>query len=247
MRGVYTIWLREMIRFFRNKSRVIGTMGMPLFFLVFIGTGLNSAFALPGGTSYIEFMAPGIVGMILLFGSVFSGLTIVVDKQFGFMKEILVAPISRTSIVLGKSLGGATTAMTQAMLLLAFVFAAGINQFSVEALLLSLPLMFLISTSFVNIGVLFASRLDDPHGFQLVMNFFIMPLFFLSGAFFPLDNLPAWLKTLSFLDPLTYGVDGLRGVLVGQSFFPLWLDFAVLAAFAAVTVLIGTYAFKKMQ
>jgi ABC-2 type transport system permease protein len=245
--AVYTIWLREMIRFLRDKSRIIGTMGMPLFFLLFIGTGLNSAFSLTGGVNYIQFMAPGIIGMVLLFGSVFSGLTVVIDKQFGFMKEILVTPVSRFSIVLGKALGGATTAMMQALLLITFIFLFNVIPFSPEALLLSLPLMFLISLSFVNIGLIFASRLEDPHGFQLVMNFFIMPMFFLSGAFFPLDNLPAWLKTLAFLDPLTYGVDGLRGILINSSFFPLWLDFLVLGAFALVTFLVGTFAFERMQ
>lgn len=250
MMAVYTIWLREMLKFARNKSRLVGTLGMPLFFLLFIGTGLNSAFqgvSLPGGVSYITFMAPGIIGMILLVGSVFSGLTVVIDKQFGFMKEILVAPISRTSIVLGKALGGATTALIQALLLLTFIFVFGVIPFSLEAVLLAVPLMFLISVSFVNIGVLFASKLDDPHGFQIVMNFFIMPLFFLSGAFFPLDNLPVWLKTLSMIDPLTYGVDGLRNILLGTSFFPLWVDFAVLGGFALFTLLLGAYAFDRMQ
>lgn len=253
--AVYTIWLREMLRFIRDKSRILGTLGMPLFFLVFIGTGLNSAFQgidLPGGTNYIAFMAPGIVGMVLLFGSVFSGLTVVIDKQFGFMKEILVAPVSRSSIVLGKALGGATTALLQAMILLSFIFIFGVIPFSLNALLLALPLMFLISLGFVNIGVLFASKLDDPHGFQIVMNFFIMPIFFLSGAFFPLDKLPVWLKTLSLLDPLTYGVDGLRYILLGSSasFFGadgIWIDFAVLTGFAAITLLLGAHAFDRMQ
>ena len=244
---VYTLWLREMLKFLRNKGRVVGTMGMPLFFLLFIGTGLSSAFALPGGGSYIQFMAPGIIGMILLFGSVFSGLSVVVDKQFGFMKEILVAPIPRLSIVIGKTLGGATTAILQALLILFAVVVFGVISFDPVAILLAIPMMMLVSIGFVNIGILFASRLDDPHAFQIVMNFFIMPLFFLSGAFFPLDNLPGWLKALAFLDPMTYGVDGLRAILIARSFFPLWVDFAVLAAFAAVTFGLGAWAFDRMK
>jgi len=247
MEEIYTIWLRETMHFVRNKSRLVGTMGMPLFFLIFIGTGLSSAFALEGGVSYIEFMAPGILGMIVLFGSVFSGLSVVIDKQFGFMKEILVAPIPRISIVIGKSLGGATNALLQAGMLLTFIYALGIMQFSIESVLLAVPMLFLISVSFVNVGVLFASRLDDPHGFQIIMNFFIMPLFFLSGAFFPLDNIPEWLRALAYLDPLTYGVDGLRAIFIGSSFFPLWMDYAVLAGFATLTFFIGAYAFSKMQ
>lgn len=250
MMAVYTLWMREMLRFIRDKTRIIGTMGMPLFFLLFLGTGLNSAFqgaSLPGGGEYISFMAPGIVGMVLLFGSVFSGLRIVIDKQFGFMKEILVAPISRTEIVIGTALGGATTALIQALILLTFIFVFGVIPFTLEALLLAIPLMLLTSIGFVNLGVMFASKLDEPQGFQVIMNFFIMPLFFLSGAFFPLDNLPSWLKTLSLLDPLTYGVDGMRNILLGTSFFPLWLDFAVLTGFMLVTLLIASYAFKKMQ
>jgi ABC-2 type transport system permease protein len=252
MNAVYTIWLREMTRFIRDKSRVFGTMGIPLFFLLFIGTGVNSAFQssfIPQGVNYVEFMAPGVIGMILLFGSVFSGLTVVIDKQFGFMKEILVSPVPRYSIVLGKSLGGSTTAMFQALLLLFFIFVFGVLPFSFNSFAMIFPLMFLVSMGFVNIGVFFASFIDDPRGFQLVMNFFIMPLFFLSGAFFPLNNLPPWIKTLSLLDPLTYAVDGLRGVFLGPetAFFTLEQDLTVLFLFALVTFALSTYAFEKMQ
>ncbi|MCD6414513.1 MAG: ABC transporter permease [Candidatus Diapherotrites archaeon] len=245
--AIYTIWLREMLHFIRDKSRIIGSMGMPLFFLLFIGTGLNSAFSVPGGVGYMEFMAPGIVGMILLFGSIFSGLNVVADKQFGFMKEMLVAPVPRSSLVLGKTLGGASTALLQALLLLSLVFLLGAVKFSLIALLLVIPIMFFISASFVNIGIIFATRISDPHGFQVIMNFFIMPLFFLSGALFPVDNLPGWLKILVLANPLTYGIDGLRGILIGHPTFPLWIDFTILVVFSAITVLIGAYAFEKMQ
>ncbi|MBN3037715.1 MAG: ABC transporter permease [Candidatus Diapherotrites archaeon] len=247
MRGVYTIWLRETLRFVRNKSRLVGSMGMPLFFLLFMGTGIGSVIGDSAGGGYTQFMAPGVLGMMLLFGSVFSGLNVVFDKQFGFMKEMLVAPISREAIVLGKALGGATAAMLQAVILLALVYAFGVLEFNVVSLALLIPVMFLISVGFVCVGVAFASKLDDPHGFQLIMNFLIMPLFFLSTAFFPLDNLPPWLKTLSLLDPLTYGVDAMRSILVGQAAFPLWVDVAVLAGFSTLAVLVGARLFKDMK
>jgi len=245
--AIYTIWLREMIKFWKNRSRIIGTLAMPVFFLLFLGGGLGSVVSLSGGENYMSFLAPGIIGMTLLFGSVTSGLTVIFDKQFGFLKEMLVAPVSRLEIVIGRTLGGATTAMIQAVLLLAAVFAFGAIPFSIPALLLALPMMFLISIAFVNIGLVFASKLDDPHGFQLIMNFLVMPLFFLSGAFFPLDNLPSFIKVLSFLDPMTYGVDGLRAILINSSYFPLYVDFGVLIAFSAATFLLGAYMFERMK
>ena len=247
MRGIFTIWLREVLIFSRNRSRILGSMGMPIFFLLFIGTGLNGMASLHGGMNYSEFLAPGILGMILLVGSMFSGLSVVVDKQFGFMKEMLVAPVRREELVIGKALGGATTAMLQALLLLGLIYLLGIIRVDLAAVLLAVPFMLLMSFGFVSIGVTFASFIDDPHAFQAVMNFFIMPLFFLSSAFFPLDGIPAWLKALSIMDPATYGVDAMRGILVGTSYFPLWLDFVALSLFSIAAVLVGTWAFKRMK
>ncbi len=247
MRGITTIWRREVLNFIRSKSRIIGSMGMPIFFLLFIGTGVGSVIGQAGGVNYVSFMAPGIIGMILLFGSIFSGLNVVFDKQFGFMKEMLVAPISREDIVIGKALGGATSAIVQGLLLLVMIYALGILEFNPLALAMMVPLMLIMSMGFVSIGLIFASRLDDPHGFQLIMNFLIMPMFFLSSAFFPLDGLPQWLQVLSFVDPLTYGVDAMRGLLVGQSYFPLWMDISVLGGFTIVLLLIAAWAFRGMK
>jgi len=247
MRGIFTIWLREVLIFSRNRSRIIGSMGMPIFFLLFIGTGLNAMASPAGGISYSEFLAPGILGMILLVGSMFSGLSVVVDKQFGFMKEMLVAPVRREELVIGKSLGGATTAMLQALLFLVLIYALGIIGIGIWPILLLIPFMLLMSFGFVSIGVIFASFVEDPHAFQVIMNFFIMPLFFLSSAFFPLDSVPLWLKALSIMDPATYGVDAMRGILVGQAYFPLWVDFAALLLFSTAAVLVGTWAFKRMK
>jgi len=247
MKGVYTIWLRETLRFVRSKSRMIGTLGMPLFFLLFIGGGIGSFVSSVGGVSYIAFMAPGIIGMMLLFGSMFSGLNVVADKQFGFMKEMLIAPISREAIVLGKALGGATSAMLQALLLLVLVYLLGILPFNAWHFALLLPLMFIMSFGFVCIGIAFATQMDDPHGFQLIMNFLIMPMFFLSSAFFPIDSLPQWLQVLSLLDPMTYGVDALRNVLVGSAFLPLGVDAVVLTAFSAASVLAAGWLLRRMK
>jgi len=176
-----------------------------------------------------------------------TGVSVLWDKQFGFMKEILVAPVSRTQIMLGKALGGMTTSILQGLLLLLAAAAIGVRPPGVIELLQVLVFMFLISMSFVSIGLAIASRMEDPVAFPIVMNFLIMPLFFLSGALYRVDMAPGWLSVLSHIDPLTYGVDGIRGAILGTSQFPMWLDFAVLGVFAAVMILLGGYLFKKIK
>ena len=223
---------------------------MPFFFLAIVGVGLSSAIQLPGFSgTYLEFMAPGIIGMVLLFASLFSGISVLFDKQFGFLKEILVAPISRTSIVFGKALGGATTALMQALIMLVVSIVIGMTVPSVTGLLIAIAFMSLISLSFVSFGIAFATKMSDPHGFQLIVNFIVMPLFFLSGALFPLEGLPVWLKYISYANPLTYGVDGLRGSLIGASamHFSLLVDFIVLLVFCILTTAIGSYLFTKSE
>lgn len=245
---IYHLWKRELIRYYRVKSRIIGSLAMPIFFLAFLGLGLGSAFATVQGIegSYIDFMAPGMIGMVLLFSSMFSGITVIMDKQFGILKEILVAPVSRFSVVIGKALGGTTTAIIQGILVLLIVMVMGIG-INLYSLPLALVFMVLISLSFVSLGLAIASRMEDMHGFQLVMNFLIMPMFLLSSALFPLDGLPAWLKTVSYLDPLTYGVDGLRGLFLGYSHFPVLLDLIILAGFCAAMIILGSYLFGKRE
>jgi ABC-2 type transport system permease protein len=192
----------------------------------------------------MEFIAPGILGMVLMFSSIASGLTVIMDRQFGFLKEILVAPVSRLCIVLGKTLGGATTAILQALLIMLLMPFLGVT-LNAAGFLTAFLFMILISVSFVGLGLAIASKMEDMHGFQLVMNFLVMPLFFLSGALFPLSNLPGWLKTLTLIDPLTYGVDGLRGALTGTSAMPFWTNFAVLAIFCAAMLGISAWLFTK--
>lgn len=242
----FAIWLREMIRFWRAKSRVIGNLAMPFLWLAIMGTGFSSIANL-GGTSYIEFLLPGIIGMTLLFSSMFSGISVLIDKQFGFMKEILVAPISRLSIILGKTLGGSTTAIINGIIMLLLAILIGIHFAGILGILISFVFMFLISMSFVSFGVAIASKMTDMSGFQIIMNFLIMPMFFLSGALFPIDQAPVWMKSIAYVDPLFYGVDGLRGSLIGISVFPILIDFIILSTFCIVAILIGTYLFRNSE
>lgn len=243
IKDIYAVWLREMIRFLRAKSRVISSLAMPFFWLVFIGIGIGSSFSLPG-TSYITFLAPGILGMTLLFTSIFSGVSVIWDRQFGFLKELLVAPISRTSIVLGKVFGGSTVSMVTAFIMLVVMVFAGIINFSVM-ILLSIVFMSLISMSFVSMGLILASKMKSMEGFQMIMSFLIMPIFFLSGALFPLENTPGWMQVASYFDPLTYGVDGLRGALIGRGLFPIALDLALLMAITVTFIAIAAHMFNK--
>lgn len=249
MQGIYIIWLRELKKYWRNKSRIVGGLGMPFFFLFIIGSGLDQAIDLPmlGDTGYTSYIMPGIIGMVLLFSSVFNGVSVIWDKQFGFMKELLVAPISRRRILIGKTLGGATTSVIQALIMLVISLFIGVRLQSVWGFLLSFVVMYLIAISFVSIGAAIASFMDDMHGFQLIVNFMIMPLFFLSGALFPLDAAPAWLQGLAYINPMTYGVEALRYCFLGTSAIPFAVSILVMVVFFAVTVAIGTMSFRRMQ
>ena len=245
MQAVFTIWQREVIRYLRSPSRIIGSLGMPFFFLAFLGLGLQSAFAIrPGGEKYLDYIAPGIVGMVLLFSSTVSGISVIWDRQFGFLKVMLVAPIPRLAIVLGRTAGGTTTASIQAIIFLAISFFLGVRVPSPVGLVLALVFMGLIGLSFSSLGVAMASRMEDPHGFQLIFNFLIMPIFFLSGALFPLDKLPVFIKVLAYLNPLTYGVDGLRWALLGVSEFGPAVDLLVLSAVSAGFLVLGAVLFQ---
>ncbi len=246
---VYTIWLRNMKRYLRSKSRIIGSLGMPLFFLLVLGFGLNSVVQIPGGTGqgYIGFIIPGIVAMSVLFTSVFSGIQIIWDKQFGFLKETLVAPVSRLEIMFGQTLGGATTAFVQGFIILALSLFMGLNVTSVSGFLIASVFMVLIGLSFTAFGIAIASKMEDMHGFQLIMNFVIFPIFGLSGALFPIDSLPSWLRSLTLLDPLTYGVEGIRYGLLGTSQINPFFSFVVLTGFTVFMVVVGAALFRRIE
>jgi ABC-2 type transport system permease protein len=245
---VYTIWLRNMKRYLRSKSRIVGSLGMPLFFLLVLGFGLNSVVRIPGaGQGYIGFIVPGIVSMSVLFTSVFSGIQIIWDKQFGFLKETLVAPVRRMEIMLGQTLGGATTAFIQGFIILALSLFMGLNVTNVPGFLVASVFMVLIGLSFTAFGIAIASKMEDMHGFQLIMNFVIFPIFGLSGALFPIDSLPSWLKSLTLIDPLTYGVEGIRYGLSGTSQVNPFLGFVVMAGFTVFMVVLGAALFRKIN
>ena len=247
--AIYVLWLREMTRFLRAKSRVIGTLGMPLFFMVFLGFGFSRAQVpnLPPGVSYIQYLVPGIIGMTLLFSSTFSGISVLWDREFGFLKEIMVAPVSRVSIVLGRIAGGATTSLIQGVAILLLSLLLGFSIPGVLALLGALLFMLLISATFISLGLVFASNMRDIHGFNLITNFVVFPLFLLSGALFPIGNLPPAARSFAYINPLTYGVDGLRGTLLGVSAFPVPLDLAVLILSSLVMVALAAFFFERCR
>jgi ABC-2 type transport system permease protein len=245
---IYILWLRQLKHYWRSKARLIGSLGQPLLFMVAFGFGFGPMYArASGGANYMDFLAPGIVSMSILFTAVFSGLEVIWDRQFGFLKETLVAPISRTEIMVGKTLGGATIAMVQGLIVLSLSYILGFRISSLASLGLGLIFMSLIAIFFTGLGLAIASKMKDMHGFQLIMNFLIMPIFFLSGALFPLENLPPAIYFISRIDPLTYGVDGMRGALVGMSTFGIYNDLAVIGILSFIVCVIGTLLFSKLE
>jgi ABC-2 type transport system permease protein len=247
--AIYVLWRREMIRFFRAKSRIFGSLAMPIFFLGFLGLGFRRM-PVPGmgeGTGYIGFLVPGIIGMTMLFSSSMQGMSLLWDKEFGFLKEIMVAPVGRVSLVLGRVAGGATTSMIQGLLILAASLLMGFRLPGPGAVAFGLVFMLLIAFTFIGLGLVFASRMKDMQGFGIVMNFVIFPFFFLSGALTPLENFPWFVRALSYADPLTYGVDGLRAVLIGRSSLPVAVDLAVMVGFSLVMLFLGTWFFEKSE
>ncbi len=247
--AVYVMWLRELKRFSRAKSRIIGSLAMPLFFMAFLGLGFNRM-AVPGlatNVDYVRFLVPGIVGMTLLFSSTMQGLSVLWDKEFGFLKEIMVAPVSRLSLVLGRIAGGITTAMIQSAVILLVAVLLGFRAASAASVVGAIVFMLLIGFTFIGLGLIFASKMKDMQGFSIVMNFIIFPLFFLSGALYPLGNLPAFVRVLSYVDPLTFGIDGLRGSLIEVASLPLYVDLAVMVGFSLLMVGLGAYFFEKTE
>lgn len=245
---VYAIWLRNIKRYLRSKSRIIGSLGMPMFFLLILGFGLNSVVNIPGmGHDYVGFIIPGIVAMSVLFTSIFSGIQIIWDKQFGFLKETLVAPVSRMEIMFGQTLGGATTSFIQGLIILVLSLFIGAIITSLTGFLIAFLFMLLIGLCFTALGIAIASKMNDMHGFQLIMNFVIFPIFGLSGAIFPIESLPSWIKSIALLDPLTYGVEGIRYGLLGTSHINSLISSLVLGSITLVMVIIGAYLFRKTK
>lgn len=247
MRVIFALWLREVKRYLRSRPQMIASLGQPLLYLLVLGFGLGSVFREAGRGSYLQFVAPGVIGMGILFTSIFSGIGLLWDRQFGFLKETLVAPVPRLEIMVGRTLGGATIAMIQGLLVLVVCVLAGFRPQSLAGIPLALLFMALIAIVFSALGTAIGSTLRDMQGFQLIMNFLVMPIFFLSGALFPLENLPAALMVATRIDPLSYGIDGLRGAFIAQAHLGLVLDVAVLGVLAAAFMLLGAWAFSRIQ
>jgi len=246
LRGIYTLWLREVKKFLREKPRLINAFCQPLLWLFIFGTGMRFSSAIPG-INYQEFIFPGLVIQAMLFTSMFLGVSVIWDREFGFLKEILVSPISRTCIFLGKMLGVSTDVMIQGIIIFPFAFLIGIRT-DLYIFLKALPIMLLVTFGLVCIGLTFASLMKSFEGFGLIQTFINLPMFFLSGALFPLANVPAWLQWASYLNPLTYGVDALRTVMMGDTWvqlFPMSLDILVLLGFDILMFIIGKTAFSR--
>jgi len=250
IRGLYTLWLREIKRFLRDRTRLISSFIQPLLWLVIFGAGFGTRFLIPG-VSYQQFIFPGIIGQTLLFTSMFMGISVIWDKEFGFMKEILVSPVSRFTLFLGKMFGDSTDALIQGIIVFAFGTLLGIA-FDPITFLLCLPIMLLITFGLVSIGLTIASAMGSLESFGAIQTFINLPLFFLSGALFPVSGLgiPEWLSIASIFNPLTYGVDALRTVILGSSWVPLqplYIDLGVVVVFDLAMIGIGTWAFSRMK
>ena len=247
MRVIYILWLREVKKYLRSRTQIIASLGSPIMYLGVLGFGLGPVFQRAGEGSYLQFMAPGVIGMTVLFTSMFSGIALLWDRQFGFLKETLVAPVPRLWIMAGRTLGGATVEMIQGILIFVVGHVAGFRPTSVLALPLALLVLALTAVVFAALGTAIGSSLKDMQGFQLVMNFMVMPIFFLSGALYPLSNLPRVLAWLTRIDPLTYGVDGVRGALIGSTHFGVPTDIAALSAVAVLLLGFGAWRFSKIE
>ena len=270
LRAVYVIWYRDLIRYTRDRLRLVVSLAQPLLYLLVFGVGLSSSLgagvrtgsAGAGAVGYVAFMFPGVVAMAILFNAIFAAMSILWDREFGFLREILVAPINRSAVAVGKALGGATQAMIQGTVMLAFAPLAGVH-LSVLAIAEVLPLLFLLSFSLSAFGVALAARLRSMQGFQVVMNFLMMPMFFLSGSLFPLTGLPGWMTALTRIDPVAYGIapvrsvllagtgmpqavlDRIAGVSIAGRTVPLLADAGILLAFGAVMLGLGVWGFRR--
>jgi len=247
MRAIGVLWLRQLKRYSRARSRMIGALGQPILFLFALGYGFGPIFARAGAGNYLQFVGPGIVAMGIIFNAVFGGIEIIWDRQFGFLKETLVAPVPRLAIVLGRTLGGATTAMLQGTIVLVICVIAGFHVHDPLLVPLALVFMFLIALVFAAIGTAIGSVLKDMQGFQLIMNFLVMPLFFFSNALYPLSGLPAGLRAAVQLNPLSYGVAGMRDALAGAASLAMVGDLAVLGALALVLLGVSSFLFARIE
>src|SRR5579863_9054954 len=248
MSAIYILWLRELKRYTRSRAQIVASLGNPLLYLLVLGFGLGPVFKRAGNGDYLQFVAPGVIGMTVLFTSIFSGLGILWDRQFGFLKETLVAPVSRLQIMVGRTLGGATIALIQGTIVMAICVVAGFRPTNLFGIPIAFGFIALIAILFSALGVAIGSSLQDMQGFQLIMNFLVLPIYFLSGALFPLNDAHKVLKYITRADPLAYGIDGMRNVLgASNAAFNTNLDFLILVVVAAILLVFGAYRFSKIE
>lgn len=251
-RPVYVICLREFKKFFREKSRLLGTLARPVLWLFVVGNGMNSLIRPQAGFSYLQFIFPGMIGMTILFSSIFSSISIVWDREFGFMKEMLVAPISRLSIVIGKALSGTLISVAQAIIILVLTPFLGIHLTLLQFIEVT-AVAFLVSFCITSMGILIAARLTSFDGFNIIMNFLVMPMFFLSGAMYPVSSMPPALRQLTHVNPLTYGIDAFKHVLLKNGTpplgpeFPLALDLLLVAAVSVAMLTFAALSFRRKE
>jgi len=258
LKGIYTIWYRDVLRFVRDRTRIIASLGQPLLFLFVFGEGLSPAMSGLGGGQFdfTAFLFPGIIAMAVLFTAIFSAVSIVWDREFGFLKEVLVAPISRTAVALGKVAGGSTVAMFQGVIILFLAPLVGVSLSPAQIIVL-IALMLLTAATMTSLGVLIAARMRSMEGFQMMINFVLMPMFFLSGALFPLRGVPLWMEWLANINPMTYGVDPIRQVALRGTvpdfamdmvrLHPIALDVVILAAFWLVMLVPAVWMFGRQD
>jgi ABC-2 type transport system permease protein len=263
LRALWVVWKRELIRFSRNRLRILTSLAQPVLFLFILGTGLSSIIPTAAHFNFRTFMFAGVLGMTVLFTSIFSAISIVWDREFGFLREMLVAPVHRWTLVLGKCLGGATVATIQGAIMLALAGLVGVPYNPVMLLVLLLEMM-LTAFALTAFGVMLAARISDVQSFQVVTQLFVLPMFFLSGAVFPITKLPAWLGVLSKLDPLSYAVDPLRkevftylkippvirstfnpGVSWGSWHLPVYFELTLVAVAAALMLATAIRQFSR--
>lgn len=244
---IHILWLRQMKRYFRSRSRVVGAIGQPLLFLLALGYGVGAVYKKAGQGDYLQFLVPGIIIQTLLFSGVFWGIQILFDKRFGFLKELLVAPVARVRILLGNAVGGATISLMQAILVLVISFILGFRPEHWALLPVSLLLMLGISIALTSFGAAIASMVEDFQGFQGINNFLIFPLFFLSSALYPLTSAPEFLRVLAAINPLSYAVDILRWSLINQHHFDIWLDLLVSGATLVACIAFAVNRFNRIQ
>jgi ABC-2 type transport system permease protein len=245
---VYILWLRQMKRYMRSRSRVLGAIGQPILFLLALGYGLGSVFKRAGEGNYLQFLVPGIIAQTILFSAVFWGIQIIWDKQFGFLKETLVAPVSRLKVMIGSALGGATIATFQGILVLVISFILGFRPTNWLLVPIGIVFMIVLSIALACFGSGIASIVNDFQGFQAINQFLIFPLYFLSGAIYPLNGIPVLLRVISEVNPLSYTIDGLRAVLTDiPAHFAIALDLGVLVVTALILIGFGVITFRRIQ